>query len=83
MPITSKQYIELKTEIEDIKASVDEIKKAIIGNPTFGQEGLADMVRRHEAYIYNDKKFKQRLVGAGAVLGTVWTLILKWGDLLF
>ena len=83
MPITSKQYTELKTEIDDIKASVDEIKKAIIGNPSYGQEGLVDMVKRHEAYIDKDIKFKQKLVGVGAALGTVWTIILKFGDKLF
>ena len=29
------------------------------------------------------RKFKQKLVGVGATLGTLWTLILKFGDKLF
>ena len=41
------------------------------------------MVKRHEAYIEGDRKFKQKLVGVGATLGTLWTLILKFGDKLF
>ena len=83
MPITTKQYSELKTEIDNIKTSVDEIKVAIIGNDKFGQEGLVSVVKRHEAYIENDRKFKQKLIGAGAVLGTFWTLILKFGGKFF
>jgi hypothetical protein len=83
MPITTKQYTELKNEIDNIKSTLDEIRTAIIGNPTFGQEGLVDMVKRHEAYIEQDRKFKQKLIGGGAVLGTLWTVILKWGDKLF
>ncbi len=83
MSITSKEYKELKSEIEEIKSSLEEIKKAIIGNPTFGQEGLVDMVKRHENYIERDKRFKHKLIGGTVVLGTLWTAILKWGHLLF
>ena len=82
MAITKKEYSDLKKEIDEIKASVDEIKGAIIGNKEFGQEGL-NVVKRHEAYIEGDRKFKQKLVGVGATLGTLWTLILKFGDKLF
>ena len=67
MAITKKEYSDLKKEIDEIKASVDEI----------------NVVKRHEAYIEGDRKFKQKLVGVGATLGTLWTLILKFGDKLF
>tara|TARA_R100001244_G_scaffold35643_2_gene32773 strand:- start:260 stop:511 length:252 start_codon:yes stop_codon:yes gene_type:complete len=83
MAITTKQYTELKQEIDAIKKSVDEIKSAIVGNKRFGQEGIVDVVKRHESYIEKDQKFKQKLVGGAAVLGTLWTVILKWGDKLF
>jgi hypothetical protein len=83
MPITSKQYTELKTEIEEIKVSLEEIRKAIIGNPAFGQEGLVDMVKKHEDYIENDRRFKQKLIGGGVVFGSFWTVLIKWGHLLF
>ena len=79
-----KQNIDhLNKEIEHIKSSLDEIKTAIIGNEKFGQEGLVNMVKRHEVYIEKDKKFKNKLLGAGAILGTLWTIILKFGDKLF
>ncbi len=83
MSLTSKEYKELKSEIEEIKSSIEEIKKAIVGNPTFGQEGLVDMVKRHEYYIERDKRFKQKIIGGFVVLGTAWTAILKWGHLIF
>jgi len=83
MAITTKQYSDLKKEIDDIKSSVDEIKTAIIGNDQFGQEGLVSVVKRHEEYIEQDRKFKQKLIGAMAVLGTLWTLILKFGESIF
>jgi hypothetical protein len=83
MAITTKQYSDLKKEIDEIKASIDVIKMAIVGNDEFGQEGLVSMVKRHEKYIETDQKFKHKLIGGVAVLGTVWTLILKFGDKLF
>lgn len=78
-----KNIMHLNKEMEHIKTSLDEIKTAIIGNEKFGQEGLVNMVKRHEDYIEKDKKFKNKLLGAGAILGTLWTLILKFGDKLF
>ena len=78
-----KNIDHLNKEIEHIKISIDEIKTAIIGNEKFGQEGLVNMVKRHEVYIEQDKRFKNKLLGAGAILGTIWTLILKFGDKLF
>ena len=78
-----KNITHLNKEIDYIKGSLDEIKSAIIGNPKYGQEGLVNMVKRHEDYIEKDKKFKNKLLGAGAILGTIWTLILKFGDKLF
>jgi len=78
-----KNIDHLNKEIEHIKSSLDEIKTAIIGNKKFGQEGLVNMVRRHEEYIENDKKFKNKLLGAGVIIGTIWTVILKFGDKIF
>ena len=83
MDALKKNIDHLNKEIEHIKASIDEIKIAIIGNEKFGQEGLVNMVRRHEEYIEKDKRFKNKLIGAGAILGTIWTIILKFGDKIF
>ncbi len=78
-----KNIDHLNKEIEHIKSSLDEIKTAIIGNEKFGQEGLVNMVRIHEEYIEKDNKFKNKLLGAGAILGTIWTIILTFGDKIF
>ncbi len=56
-----KNIMHLNKEMEHIKTSLDEIKTAIIGNEKFGQEGLVNMVKRHEDYIEKDKKFKNKL----------------------
>lgn len=83
MAITTKQYADLKQELDDIKESVNVIKTAIIGNEQFGQEGLVAVVKRHEEYIAKDRKFKQKLVGGMVVVTALWTFILKFGDKLF
>ena len=61
MPV-SKAYTDLKKEIDDIKKSVDEqgktikkIHQAIVGDKDFGQEGMVDIIKKHDKFIENQK----------------------------
>ena len=58
----SKEYIKLKAEIEELSSSVKQqgeciqkIYNAVVGDEKFGQEGLVNLVRKHENWIHKQK----------------------------
>jgi hypothetical protein len=76
MPPVSKVYIELKKEIDEIKKSVDEqgltikkIHQAIVGDKEFSQEGIVDVVKRHDDFIESQKNMWAKIYG-GILVGS-------------
>lgn len=74
--MTSKEYTELKKEIDQLKDVVSEqnetLKKihiAIIGDKEFGQYGLVSMVRKHDIWIENQKYLWAKIYG-GIIAGS-------------
>lgn len=72
----SKIYIELKKEIDEIKKSVDEqgltikkIHQAIVGNKEFGQEGMVDIIKKHDKFIDAQKNMWAKIYG-GIIVGS-------------
>ena len=59
------------------------LKQTVIGNKEYGQKGLVEQVNEHRKYIENDKNLKAKFVGASLVVGTLWTLLLKFWDKIF
>jgi hypothetical protein len=86
--MTSKEYTQLKKELDDLKGSVDEqndtlkkIHNAIVGDKDFGQEGLVGMVRRHDTWI-EAQKFMWAKIYGGIIVGSafvsvIWKIIFK------
>jgi hypothetical protein len=86
--MTSKEYTQLKKELDDLKGSVEEqnetlkkIHNAIVGDKDFGQEGLVGMVRRHDTWI-EAQKFMWAKIYGGIVVGSafvsvVWKILFK------
>jgi hypothetical protein len=75
MPV-SKAYTDLKKEIDDIKKSVDEqgktikkIHQAIVGDKDFGQEGMVDIIKKHDKFIENQKFMWAKIYG-GIIVGS-------------
>ena len=73
---TSKAYIELKKEIDEIKKSVDEqgltinkINQAIVGDKDFGHEGIVDILKRHDVFIESQKNMWAKIYG-GIIVGS-------------
>lgn len=74
--MTSKEYIELKKEIDELKTSVDEqnetlkkIHNAIVGDKEFGQDGLVQMVKQHQSWIESQKYMWAKIYG-GIIAGS-------------
>jgi hypothetical protein len=83
MPV-SKAYTDLKKEIDDIKKSVDEqgktikkIHQAIVGDKDFGQEGMVDIIKKHDKFIENQKFMWAKIYGGIAVGSAIIGFLLK------
>ena len=86
----SKEYKELKNEIEDLKRCVksqeETLKKilnAIVGDKEFGQEGIVEMVRKHDKWIQSQKVMWAKIWGGIAVGTTLGTFLIKFWDKIF
>lgn len=83
--MTSKEYIELKKELDELKVSVSEqnetlkkIHNAIVGDKDFGQDGLAQMVKKHEQWIEGQKYMWAKIYG-GIIAGSgIISFVLKY-----
>lgn len=86
----SKEYKELKEELEELSACVkrqgeciQKIYNAVVGDEKFGQEGLVQMVRKHERWITKQKYMWAKIWGGIAVGSALGTFLLKYLDKLF
>lgn len=84
MPPISKAYIELKKEIDEIKKSVDEqgltikkIHQAIIGDKEFGQDGIVDIIKKHDKFIDAQKNMWAKIYGGILVGSAIIGFLLK------
>mgnify|MGYP003655458849 FL=1 len=83
----SKEYMELKREIEElsdcVKLQGETIKKihnAIVGDKDFGQDGIVQMVRKHDRWITSQKFMWAKIYGGIAVGSALGTLLVKFWD---
>lgn len=81
----SKEYKELKAEIEELSNSVKEqgeciqkIYHAVVGDEKFGQEGLVTLVRKHDRWIQKQKFMWAKIWGGIAVGSTLISFALKY-----
>ena len=84
MPVP-KIYSELKKEIDEIKKSVDEqgltikkIHQAIVGDKDFGQEGMVDVIKKHDDFIESQKNIWAKIYGGIFVGSAVISIVLKF-----
>ena len=86
----SKEYMELKREIGElsdcVKMQGETIKKihnAIVGDKEFGQDGIVQMVRKHDRWITSQKFMWAKIYGGIAVGSAVATILVKFWDKIF
>lgn len=88
--MTTKEYIELKNEIDEIKNGMSKqgevltkIHQAIVGDREFGQDGLVELVKKHEKWITAQKFMWAKIYGGIAVGSMVGTFLIKFWDKIF
>lgn len=73
----------IKSKLTEIDLDLKLLRQTVIGNKEYGQKGLVEQVNEHRKYIESDMSLKAKFVGASFVVGTLWTLLLKFWDKLF
>lgn len=68
----------IRTTLQTLEETVKRIDFTVVGDSKYGQIGLVEQVKRNSAYIEADKSFKSKLIGAGFILGGIWTFVLKF-----
>jgi len=83
--MTSKEYIELKKELDEVKNElskqsevITKIHQAIVGDKDFGQDGLVSLVRKHERWIESQKYMWAKIYGGIAVGSAMVSFALKY-----
>lgn len=81
--VSGKDMTWIKDKLTEIDVDLKLLKQTVIGNKEYGQKGLVVQVSEHTKYIENDRNLKAKFVGASLVVGTLWTLLLKFWDKIF
>ena len=93
----SKEYKELKKDIakieQDISAlqkctsgmsdKLDKIHTALVGDSEFGQDGLVQMVKKHEEWMEKQKYMYAKIYGGMIAISTLSGLVIKFWDKIF
>jgi len=84
----SKEHMELKLELDELKKLVDKqsetlrkIHNAIVGDKEFGHEGLVEMVKKHDDWIQSQKYMWAKIYGGiivgSTAIGYILNVLLK------
>jgi tRNA U34 5-carboxymethylaminomethyl modifying GTPase MnmE/TrmE len=83
--MTSNEHIELKKELDEFKNQIakqgviiTKIHQAIVGDKEFGQDGLVNLVMKHERWIESQKFIWAKIYGGIAVGSAIISLALKY-----
>jgi hypothetical protein len=73
----------IKEKLTEMDVTLNKLHQTVIGDKIYGQKGLVEQVKEHQKYLDDDKSLKAKFVGATLVVGTLWTLLLKFWDRIF
>lgn len=83
--MTTKEYSNLKQEIDDLKQSLDaqtitlsKIYIAFIGDKEFEQDGLVQLVKKHDTWIERQKYMWAKIYGGILVGTTIFTYLMDY-----
>jgi hypothetical protein len=86
----TKEYKELKEEIEQLSDCVkkqgeciEKIYNAVVGDEKFGQEGLVQMIKKHDKWITSQKFMWAKIWGGIAVGSAIGSMLIKFWDSIF
>jgi len=75
--IAEKQEL-LDKHISELKTEFVNLKHTVIGDKQYSIKGIVDEIQEVKKYVENDKLLKNKIIGGLAVIGFIWTLLLKY-----
>lgn len=61
-----------------IDTNLSKISQTVIGDKKYGHKGLVQQVDELNTYVQDDKIRNAKIVGGLAVIGVVWTALMKY-----
>lgn len=81
--VSSTDIAWIKAKLMEMDITLTKLQQTVIGDKEYGQKGLVEQVSEHRKYIESDKSQKAKLIGGTAVIGVIYTFVLKYWDKLF
>lgn len=64
--------------INEMKNDFLQLKNTLVGNKEYKIKGIVDEVAEIKDYVHRDKLVKNKILGGLAVIGLIWTVLLKF-----
>lgn len=81
--VSSNDIAWIKTKLMDMDVTLTKLQQTVIGDKEYGQKGLVEQVNEHRKYIESANAQKAKIIGGGAVIGVLYTFLLKFWDKIF
>lgn len=81
--VSNDDIVWIKDRLLEQQTVIMKLHQTIVGDKEYGQKGLVEQVNEHRKYIEADQNLKAKFFGGTAVVGVVWTLLLKFWDKIF
>lgn len=75
--LSEKQEL-MSGQLSNINHSLTRLNQTVIGNKEYGQKGLVSEVESLRNYVDKDKIRNSKIMGGLAVIGVLWTFLLKY-----
>ena len=68
----------MNQQLSTMNHSLTRLNQTVIGDEKYGQKGLVSEVESLRVYVDNDKIRNSKIMGGLAVIGVLWTFLLKY-----
>lgn len=73
----SKKVSEMELTLVEIKNEITKLYNAVVGNQELDQQGMISRIKKLEEESENNKAFKNKMIGMGALGGTITALVIE------
>lgn len=81
--VSSTDIAWIKSKLVEMDVTLTKLQQTVIGDKEYGQKGLVEQVNEHRKYIETANAQKAKIIGGTAVVGVLYTFLLKFWDKIF
>lgn len=68
----------MNSQLTTMNHNLTRLNQTVIGDAQYGQKGLVSEVESLRNYVDQDKMKNSKIIGGLAVIGVLWTFLLKY-----